>query len=289
MDLDRAMTVTVPLEPLVPAAEPAAPAAEPAGQPDALARSGQFWRLASPELRARIDAHNARIGRAWQRVLHYAVVVYLVGPILYLLIRLAFRIRVVGAEILDEVGRHGIFAFRHYYEWDPFISYFGAVWTRSLRRPYLHPSALTGHFWMKSAVRRGFSCVLGTLGIARGSGRGQSGLRRAVELLEEERPAFVGIAPTGPIGNSPRYEVKPGVGWLAADCPQTPVIPFTCVGLQGTRLGLSLFLRRPVVTIALGRPFRAADLDAPTDAARVLAVCARIEAEWRRLEGAPVS
>ncbi len=227
--------------------------------------------------------HNERIGRYPQRLIEHLYVVYLVGPILWLLVRLAFRVRVENVQAVLDAGPRMILAFRHFHEWDPVVVYFGSAWPHSLLRPSLHPMTLVGPFWMRGRMMRGVSYVLGNIGVARGAGRGQSGLAQAARLLSRPSRMTVGVAPTGPIGRARDYEVKPGIGYLALDVPEVPVVPISVQGVQDVRLGARLFLRRPVVTIRVGEPFRARDLGGSEDE-RVAEVCRRIRAEWDRLE-----
>jgi 1-acyl-sn-glycerol-3-phosphate acyltransferase len=230
-----------------------------------------------------LSRHNERIGRFPQRLVEHLYVVYLMGPILWLLVRLAFRIRVENVGTVLAAGPRKILAFRHFHEWDPIVVYFGSAWLHSLLRPSLHPMTLVGPFWMRRRWMRVISYLLGNIGVARGAGRGQSGLAQAARLLSGRSRMTVGIAPTGPIGRARDYEVKPGIGYLALDVPEVPVVPISVEGVQDVRLGLGVFLRRPVVTIRVGAPFRAGDISGSEDE-RVAAVCGRIRAEWERLE-----
>jgi 1-acyl-sn-glycerol-3-phosphate acyltransferase len=235
---------------------------------------------------ARLDTsqlvqHNQRIGTRPQRLAEWLFTVYVVGPLLWALVRLAFRVRVENAGVLDRLGGRAIFAIRHFHEWDAVVLFYGAAWTRALRRPYLHPNTLVGPFWSRGRWQRFISFFFGNIAV----GRGPSGLRRAGELLGDRRPFTIGIAPTGPIGLATRYEIKPGVAALALAAPAVPVISISIAGVQGVRLGPSLFWRRPRVTIRLAEPFHVGELPAGDDEERAERLRERIRADWERLEG----
>jgi 1-acyl-sn-glycerol-3-phosphate acyltransferase len=231
-----------------------------------------------------IDRHNRRIGTVVQRWLGNVYCVYLLGPIMYLLIRLAFRIRVENRRGFTGVGPRLILAFQHYYEWDPLVVYFGAAWVHSLARPSLHPNTISGPFWVSNVLVRSFAYLMGSIAVARGAGRGQSGLAQAAKLLTSRFPATVAIAPTGPVGARRDVEIKPGVAYVALDAPEVPVVPVAVTGLAGVKLDLGIFFRRPKVTIAIGEALRAADVAGSEDE-RVASLCNHIRAEWERLEG----
>lgn len=231
-----------------------------------------------------INRHNLRIGTFVQRWLGNLYCVYLIGPIMYLLCRLAFRIRVENRRGFTGVGPRVILAFQHYYEWDPLVIYFGAAWVSSLARPSLHPNTISGPFWVSNPFVRTFAYLMGSIAVARGAGRGQSGLAQAAKILNSPYPATIAIAPTGPIGTRRDYEVKPGVAYVALDAPEVPVVPVVVTGLAGVKLNLGIFFRRPRVTIAIGEKIRAADVEGSEDE-RVQALCNHIRGEWERIEG----
>ncbi len=231
----------------------------------------------SPELE-RVARYNRGVGSPGQRLVHRLVVAFLVGPVMWLFLRMAFRLRVEGTEHLR--GERLILAYRHFYEQDPLLLYFGALWARALRRPALHPSFVTGTFWLETRFRRAVSYVGGSLALVPGD---PSWLRRARELLAEGKSATIAIAPTGPIGEARSYVVKPGVARLAADVPDAIVVPVTVEGLQGLRFGPSLFWRRPRITIKLGAPFRGADVGGEGPE-QIAAICRRVRREWELLE-----
>ena len=109
--------------------------------------SGAFWRGASPELRTAIARHNARVGTLLQRSVSGFFRIYVFGPIFWAALRVFLRVRVIGAENLVDERWRAIFAIRHFFEWDPFISYWGSLFPAAFWRPYLTPITLAGHFW----------------------------------------------------------------------------------------------------------------------------------------------
>jgi 1-acyl-sn-glycerol-3-phosphate acyltransferase len=242
--------------------------------------SGEFWSTASPALLGSLARHNGRIGRALQRRVHKLVLVFAAGPIAYLAVRLLFRVRVSGVERLDAARTHAIYALRHYFEWDPLLAFYAVCWPRALTRPWLAGNSLAGQFWVRTPARRAISWILGILGLARGMGTEQSGFDRASALLAGPVPATVVICPTGPVGRRKMCGFAPGVGHLAARCPDVPVLPLTVVGLQHLRLRDVLLLRRPTLDFAFGEPFTANELAAETASARINAVCQRVTAAW---------
>ncbi len=245
--------------------------------------SGAFWREADPALMAAIDRHNARIGGRLERACYVLFTTWLVGPIAYLALRILFRIEVRNLPNVERAARGPfVYALRHYFEWDVLISYFGSVWLRSLVRPRLAAHPLAGHFWMKTRPRRALSFLFGIVGVSRSRGFGCSGLARGSALLAAGRTIVV--CPTGPIGRKRRYDVKPGIGWLAVRNPAASVLPVTLVGLQDVQVGDVLRLRRPRIAIAFGEPFAGADVDGATEEARIEAVCERVRAGWNAEE-----
>ncbi len=239
----------------------------------------------SGPLLAVVDRYNRGIGTLTQKIVAHLLVVYVAGPILWLLLRLAFRVRVENAGHLDTIGPRAIFAFRHFYEWDPFVTYIGAAWSRSLRRPSLHPHVMAGKYWMRRRWLRATSYAVGIIGLVPGD---RTGLARAGSLLASGDAVTIAIAPTGPVGRRRTYEVKPGVGQLMVAVPDVPVVPVSLEGLQDLRFSLATFLRRPPLTIRLGQPFRARDVAGSGEAA-VAEICGRIRREWESLEAPRVS
>jgi 1-acyl-sn-glycerol-3-phosphate acyltransferase len=244
--------------------------------------SGLFWALAAPATIEAIESHNRTVGTRVQRFTQALVKVFLLGPIFFACLRALLRVRVVNARRLSSIipQRKVIYACRHFYEWDPFIMFYGAGWTRALRAPWLDPVVFAGHFWMKTRLRRLVSWLLGLIGVIRNQGLGQYGLERVSELLGSPRPMAVAVCPTGPIGRSECYEVKPGIAQLALANPEVTIQPITFVGIQHLRFRSLWRLRRPPVTIAFCEPFRAADVKGATPEERIHGICAEIARRW---------
>jgi hypothetical protein len=94
------------------------------------------------------------------------------------------------------------------------------------------------------------------------------------------------IYPTGPIGRAKEYEARYGVGWLACVVPDVPIVPVTVQGLQEARLFDILRLRRPLLRVRVGKPFRGRALSGD-NRTREREACDRVKAEWTRLEEGP--
>jgi 1-acyl-sn-glycerol-3-phosphate acyltransferase len=231
-----------------------------------------------------LSAHNERIGTRGQVLVQRALILLVLGPFAWLLLRVLFSVRAVGRHHLGAVERHGIFAVQHYFEWDPFVPFYAAVYGCSLRRPQLVALSLASSFWVRTRVARMMSWFLGVMGISRGLGPSQSGMERAARLLASERPTVITMYPTGPIGRQKEAEIRPGVGHLTLRCPDVPILPVTVTGLQQTHLRDVLLLRRPPLTVVIGTPFRAREVEGETYDARVEAVCRRIAHAWREGE-----
>src|SRR5262245_25251568 len=157
---------------------------------------------------AEVARYNRRIGTPWQRFVSRVIVLYLLGPLCYLLLRSLLRIRVVGRENLERVDYSGIFAARHFHEWDPILTAYALFWPASLRRPWLTPTILAGKFWIRTRLHRAISYHFGLLGIVRGDGPEQGAMRRSHELLGEKRRPPILLFPTGPVGRATTYDVK---------------------------------------------------------------------------------
>jgi 1-acyl-sn-glycerol-3-phosphate acyltransferase len=245
--------------------------------------SRRFWRGADPAFLETLERHNARVGSLGQRTLARFVLLFVVGPFAFLLTRILFRIRVVDGHHLDN-HRTRIVAVRHFYEWDPFLTLYSALWTRALVRPWQLPYNLGGHFWVKTPLRRLLSWSVGLIGVRRGGGIEQDALRRASEILNGPAGSCLAIYPTGPTGRSDAYEVKPGVGYLSLSCPGVPVIPVAIFGLRDLQLRDVLTLRRPQLTYVMGEPFRACDLPANHNHELVEVIRQRIERAWQEAD-----
>jgi 1-acyl-sn-glycerol-3-phosphate acyltransferase len=245
-----------------------------------------FWKIASPEVIAAIERHNRAVGTRLQRFVQAAIKVYLLGPLFFAAVRGFLRVRVVNGQRLHRLApeRKVIYAPRHFYEWDPFVMLYGCAYSRIVRTPWLDPIAFAGHFWMKSRLRRAVSWCLGLVGVVRKAGLKQSGLERAGDLLGEARPISIAVLPTGPIGRSERYEVKPGLAQVAIAYPDVVIQPVTMVGVQYLRWRSVWRLRRPPVTIAFCEPFRASEIGGRTPEERIRRICGEIARRWTEEE-----
>ncbi len=256
-----------------------------ARNPPSADRSGQFWAAVDPRVVRAVERHNRRIGGRIQTVIQKLLLGYVLSAFAYLALRLLFRVRVLGKERLSELREGAIFAFRHFFEWDPFLSCYAIFFPRNLLRPRFVPVVLGGHFWMRTRARRAFAWLCGILGLVRSRGERQIAFDRAVELVGRRKQA-IAMFPTGPIGRSRTYDVRPGVGWLALRAPEAPVIPVSVHGLQSVTLWDVLRLRRPAVTIALGEEIRASELASLPKEERVEAICEWIRTQWTVAEAA---
>ncbi|MGZ6142378.1 MAG: lysophospholipid acyltransferase family protein [Myxococcales bacterium] len=239
----------------------------------------------SPEEIKRIERHNARIGRPLQRATMRTVQRYLVGLFGGTLLRLFFRVRTRNLSRLQLLEqRSGIFAIRHFYEADPFVSFIAGGLPMSWRRPHYVSFALASRLWARNPVIRVFSWALGVMSLSRGLGLRQSATTRAIEILRGEELATVAIFPTGPIGKRPFFSLGPGVGFLGLSCPDVPVIPVTLQGVKEFRWRDVLLLRRPVLTLAICRPVYGREVPGDDEERRADAICDVIAQRWAEEE-----
>jgi 1-acyl-sn-glycerol-3-phosphate acyltransferase len=257
----------------------------PAGQlPRTGSKSGIFWAAVSPEFVEKVDRYNGRVGTRINRFFACLLLLCLIGPIAYVFSHLVFSIRVRGGSRLRRLDGGAIFAMRHFYEWDPFITTFSIFYGRALLRPSTTPINLVGQFWTRTAARRAASWCLGMMGLVRGQAPNEGAIGRAARLLQSRRRTSVLIYPTGPIGTRTAYDVRPGVGYLAHACPDVPVVPVGIAGIAGIRWGDVLRLRRPRIEIRLGAPIYGREFVHASEEAAIGAVTDRIDAVWRRQE-----
>jgi 1-acyl-sn-glycerol-3-phosphate acyltransferase len=242
-------------------------------------RSRVFWTATTPAHRARIERHNRRIGTGLQRFVEQLLSLYVVAPLVFVLLSLLFRVRVIGKERIAQSGGRAIFAVRHFYEWDPFFTFGIILFPRAFLRPSEKPLYLAGHHWTRSRFWRFLSYLFGIVGVSRGEGPKQGAMARAAALLGGRRRVSVAIFPTGPIGRAPYYDVRPGVGYLATLQPDAPILPVTVMGLQHLSWRDVLRLRRPRICIALGEPIYGRDCPAE-ESERAAAVCLRVREAW---------
>jgi 1-acyl-sn-glycerol-3-phosphate acyltransferase len=231
-----------------------------------------------------VQAHNREIGTRMQSFVQVALAVWVLGPVVNLLLKVFFSIRVIGQDRLDSVRQSSFLAIRHFFEWDPLLTLPALLWTRAIRRPHLVPLSLAGRFWMQNQFMRALSWSLGVMGLMRGREPHDGAIKQVVSRIEGDVPTTVAVYPTGPIGKTQNYVVRRGIGHLALSCPDVPVIPVTIIGVQELSL-LSVFtLRRPEITIAVGEPFTAADIVADTVNERMCLILSRIAQDWTRNE-----
>ena len=214
-----------------------------------------------PAEKERLERHNAGIGTSAQRTMMRFVFLWLLGPLGSLALRLLFRIRPENLDRLRILARSsGLFAIRHFYEVDPFVSFYAAAYRLALTHRHMVSYSLASRAWTKNRLMRAISWSLGVMGLSRGLGLQQSATERAVELLSGDRLACAAIYPTGPIGSRRTFSLAPGVGFIATRCPDVPVIPVTLTGMQEFTWRDILLLRRPVVHVAICRPFYGRDV-----------------------------
>src|SRR5262249_42955167 len=159
--------------------------------------------------------HNESVGTPFQRLVQCIVVRYVIGPFIHLALRILLRIEVRGEERLLLVGERAIFAPQHFFEWDPFITYYASLWKAALSAEHLVNVAVTSPLWTRTWPLRTLSWVLGLMGTIRGYEPHQGAIERAGRLLLGQSPLTVAFFPTGPIGKKKNYQIYPGVAQLA--------------------------------------------------------------------------
>jgi 1-acyl-sn-glycerol-3-phosphate acyltransferase len=241
----------------------------------------------SPGEHGTMSRHNRSMGRGLQRPAMVAAFLYLLGPFAYAALRILFRVHLHHDERFAHLrNRSGVFALRHFYEIDPFVSFYGAAWRQALRWRHMVAYSLASRVWTRTPAMRTISWIFGVMGLSRGLGAEQSATERAVELLRGPEPVTMAIYPTGPIGRSERFNIRPGVGYLAVKCPDLPVFPVTLVGVQHLKLRDLLLWRRPRVDISIGQPFYGRELRGVTEEDRMEHACELVAAGWAHEEQA---
>ena len=239
----------------------------------------------SPDEIARLDQHNERIGGRLQTFVMRFVQRFVVGIFGGALLHLFFRVRTRNLSRLQLLrDRSGIFAIRHFYEADPFISFIAGGLPMSWLRPHYVSYALASRLWTRSPMLRALSWTLGVMGLSRGLGLRQSATSRAIEILRGKELATVAIFPTGPIGRRTRYSLGPGVGYLASRCPDVPVVPVTLQGVAEFSWRDVLLLRRPALTLSVCRPLYGREIEGDDDERRADAICDVIAQRWTEEE-----
>jgi 1-acyl-sn-glycerol-3-phosphate acyltransferase len=230
---------------------------------------------------------NSRAGRWYQRFAHNLVLNYLFGPVARALLHTLFRLRIEGGEIVDTVHDRAIFACRHFYEWDPFITFATVCWPRSIARPWLTPFNTAGLFWARSRLFRVLSWFCGNMVFVPGREPTLGALGVARHLLRTRKRFSVAIYPTGPIGRAKEYHMRYGLGWLARKLPETPIVPITLIGVQELSWKHVLLLKRPVLIVRIGAPIRGLDFHCTSGLETELEgrLLMALREEWERLEG----
>jgi 1-acyl-sn-glycerol-3-phosphate acyltransferase len=229
-----------------------------------------------------IHDHNERIGTRLQLLVQKTVVLYVLGPWLAVILRLLFRIEVRGRERLDVLGDRALLAVQHYFEWDPFITFYSALWHTALRKHHLVAQSIASPVWTRTPMRRAISWTFGVMAIVKGQEPHCGAIKRAARLLSGPEPVAISFFPTGPIGRRKSYEIYPGVAYLAMQCPAVPVVPISLSGLADVDLRSVLRLERPRLFVSVGEPFTAAELLGKSGQPCTAAICDRIAAEWGR-------
>jgi 1-acyl-sn-glycerol-3-phosphate acyltransferase len=228
--------------------------------------------------------HNRAIGSWLQKVGSRLFTVYLVGSLISLGFRIFCRLRVVRlVPLRDLEGDPVMFVGRHFYEWDPPLTLTALGWKYALTRPGWLPYVVAGDFWFRIPALRALCWLFNILCLVRD--HEPEGAMATVAGHFHRRPQAAGLMfPTGPIGQSKDYRVKPGIGWLAEECPEAQILPVTMIGLQEIRLRDVLLLRRPRLTLVSGTPFRGRDVAGADRYERELAVCERVQKQWQEME-----
>jgi 1-acyl-sn-glycerol-3-phosphate acyltransferase len=233
----------------------------------------------------RVLRHNRALGSRLQEVASRLFTVYLVGTLIALGLRILFRLRVVHLVPLQSLYRDQVmFAGRHFYEWDPPLTLTALAWTHAVTRPSWLPFIVAGDFWFRTPPLRALLWLLNILCLVRDHEPDHGAMATVAGHFRRRSRAAGLIFPTGPIGRSKHYRVKPGIAWLAEECPEAQIVPITTIGLQELRLRDVLLLRRPRLTLVSGTPFRARDVEGADRHERELAVCQRVADQWQVME-----
>jgi 1-acyl-sn-glycerol-3-phosphate acyltransferase len=228
--------------------------------------------------------HNERIGTRLQHFFQILLLQYLVGPIVWIGLKILFRVEVIGAEKVLAFKPKGILAVRHFFEWDPLVNFYSSVWRFSFGRHQFLAASLASPFWTRSWLRRAFAWLLGVMSFVPEHEPDKGALDRAARLLESDAKLAIAIYPTGPVGRKKNYEIRYGVGYLATRCPDVPVLPITVMGLQDIKLREVLGFRRPRIRLLFGEVFYGREFADGSLIEKQNAVCQRIGAQWRGME-----
>jgi 1-acyl-sn-glycerol-3-phosphate acyltransferase len=232
----------------------------------------------------RVLRYNRAIGSRLQKVGSRLFTVYLVGTLIALGFRIFCRLRVVRlVPLRDLEGDPVMYAGRHFYEWDPPLTLTALGWKYALTRPGWLPYVVAGDFWFRIPALRALCWLFNILCLVRNH-EPEGAMTTAAGHFRRDPRASGLIFPTGPIGQSKDYRVKPGIGWLALECPEAQIVPVTLIGLQEIRLRDVLLFRRPRLTLVSGTPFRGRDISGTDRYERELAVCERVRQQWQDME-----
>lgn len=236
---------------------------------------------AADPLAGAIDRHNARLGTRLQRAVQVLLWNFMLGPALHPLLRLLFRVHVSGGGRLAVLRGPAMFPTQHFHEWDSLAVWLASTWPYALTRWHLVPHAFVGRLWMRTPLLRGMSWALGFPGLVRGVGADKQSAFAQVRrwLAGRTQPPGLVICPTGAIGRSREYTVHAGVAHLAACSREMRVHPVALAGFAELEWRDVLRLRRPRLVIAIGEPFRVADIGAEGEQF-VAEVCARVRTGW---------
>jgi hypothetical protein len=230
---------------------------------------------------------NRGSGGVFQTFIQRSLLILVFGPALRLFALCFFRCHVEGGEHVRALGRKGIYAVRHFYEWDFFLTFALGAWPRALFRPHLAGRPVGGQFfWSKTAGGRALAWFTNMIFFIRGhEPEDGGGLQTARRTLLSPSPSTLVLSPTGPVGRRRDYQVRYGVAWLARECPDVPVLPITLLGVQELRLRDVLLLRRPRIALVVGAPIFGRDHDRSDAGVFDGEFCERIRACWTELEG----
>jgi 1-acyl-sn-glycerol-3-phosphate acyltransferase len=232
----------------------------------------------------RVRRHNRGIGSRLQRAATRLFMIYFLGALNALVLRILFRLEVVRLAPIRSLEARVVFACRHFYEWDPLISLTALAWKSALTRPDRLPYIVAGDFWFRRSVLRAMLWLLNILCLVRDHEPENGAMSALRDLLLYNSRGTALIFPTGPIGRSTQYRVKPGIGWLAQECHEIQILPVTTIGVQQICLRDVLLLRRPRLTVVTGAPFRGREVEGGTREDRELAVCERVDEQWQAME-----
>jgi 1-acyl-sn-glycerol-3-phosphate acyltransferase len=232
----------------------------------------------------RIVRHNRAIGSLLQCAASRLFSVYFLAPLVALGLRVFFRLKVVHQVPLRSLGRHVVFAGRHFYEWDAPLTLTALAWKHALPRPGFLPYIVAGDFWFRIPPLRAMLWLLNILCLVRDYEPDNGAMGALTGLFRRRSRATALIFPTGPIGRSKLYRVKPGIGWFARENPDVQIVPVTTMGVQAIRLRDVLLLRRPHLTLVSGTPFCCDEIGGVARHERELAVCQRVAEQWRGME-----